>query len=237
MFMDLVNYLKRNQYTKFEVYIVLISIVCIVTVLNFSLGVLAYWGLYNIVKPKNLQCESKQMIVSEQDIKDKITWICEYDKDLEDSIIDTIMKTPKNILNKWYLCNGTIKVCPYNKVTGLYKSEEYKDGVVIADITYDTSGLLDYNINGSEIRLLSNKSTIENSLLHEIGHFVCNDLKLDLNFKMSEKQLFIEEEQDGFNYFRDNDEYFAEMFQYTLLNPDSHAYSTDYIRTICKLYD
>lgn len=170
----------------------------------------------------------------EQSIKDVIVWDIEYDKKLEDCIVSEFSYLPEKITKSWLSEDSAIVVCPDERGYLDKKIKDIKNSYVADDYTVAFNSILGYpngSIFKSHIYILGNYTSIKGSLLHELGHYIyykhfgLNGTYVLPNYVRDCKKLCANKSSE---YFRDESEYFAEIFAYTMHNGTKDFYMDTY---------
>ena len=158
-----------------------------------------------------------------QQIKSLIVWETEYSKEIEDTIISELNKLPDTIYNAYLnVANNNIKI-----VSSLDRNNTYSTGTPIGRIFWQ----VDYGVvTKAEIHMVNTVDAVKRSMLHEIGHYVdvafsYAGYNSDLPYYASDAYRFSTTEYNGFDYYASSeDEYFAELFRYTISNGPTEKY-------------
>lgn len=167
-----------------------------------------------------------------EQIKSVIVWRTDYSKKVETQIINNLNMLPDSILNSWLETDCHVLVYPQVKGSLDVAADAIcEDGYTIAYNDITAKGGV---IQNSDIYILGSPYIIDKTLLHEMGHFVYYqyfgmDTSYVLPNSASESKRFIENERDGQEYYLLSDEYFAEMFAYTIRNGTSDEYKDTYV--------
>lgn len=166
-------------------------------------------------------------------IKSIIVWETDYSKKLEKLIIYNLNLLPDSIIDGWLSIDCSIVVCPNIK--------GYLDDDTVLNIS-DNLHTTAYNVVSTEgdevissdIYILGSSKIINSSLLHEMGHYVYYEYfgaATDYILPSYEAECaeFIENECAGLSYYMVPNEYFAEIFSYTVLNGTNENYSDTYV--------
>ena len=173
-------------------------------------------------------------------IKSVIVWNTDYSKEIENSVIYNLNLLPDDVLDSWLSKDSSIIICP--NVIGyldVNDTDSITDETHGQDKAYYTNArnsihTLNNSVIGSDIYILGSTYYVNNSLLHEIGHYVYYEhlgTSADYilpNFKTDSKK-FAKNERKGFSYFTISDEYFAEIFAYTIKNGIVAEYNDTYV--------
>lgn len=167
-------------------------------------------------------------------IKSVIVWDTEYSEEIENAILYNLNLLPEDILSSWLSKDSRIVVCPNIKGYLDEDSGELENAydnfyTSAYNTIYSSSG----DVFGSDIYILGSVYDIDNSLLHEIGHYVyveffgtATDYVLP-NYE-TDSFRFAENECENFSYYAVDEEYFAEVFEYTILNGVTKEYTDTY---------
>lgn len=156
-------------------------------------------------------------------IRSIIHWEADYSEELENAVISEMNKVPEKIFNDYFdVYQKSITIVPsldqYGEdIIGHIEWTTYNGRVVIANMSFE-----------------NNLYAIQNSLLHEIGHYVDvayenagGDTSLP-NFEADAYRFSIVE-RNGNTYFASSEEeYFAELFEYTVDNGVTGSYEDTY---------
>jgi hypothetical protein len=168
-------------------------------------------------------------------IKSKIIWDTEYSQELETVVIDEFNKVPEHIFNSWLnVADSAITICP--NVLG-YIEENYSPrpdgGAPLAGNI--KMKLTNSKMKSARIHVLGSADYLQLSILHEIGHYVHaeytggSQVSLLPNYN-TDAYAFAREECAGSTYYaKSHEEYFAEMFKYTVLNGVTDEYPDTYV--------
>lgn len=164
---------------------------------------------------------------TDEAIKEKLVWNTEYEESLEKLIIHNLKMLPENILSKWLDADSSIVICPnikgYLDMDNEVKMENNTYTAAYNLIATDKNGVI-----SSDIYILGSAQVIDSSLLHEIGHYV-HDAYFDTDYVLpgyeTDSKKFIESECNNFEYYAVPDEYFAEIFAYTVINGENENYT------------
>jgi hypothetical protein len=187
----------------------------------------------------NYTAENKEIIhteVSERDqvIKSLIVWQTDYSTEIENTIIDNLNMLPDSILDSWLSLNSNIIVCPnvkgYLDKFHLYLEEKGTYTTGYTKVSNDGE-----IVSGADIYILGSVDNIEDSIIHEIGHYVyyayfgIRTGYVLPNYE-TESYKFATEERDGSTYYMEFEkEYFAEMFEYVIINGVSDEYKDTHV--------
>ena len=162
-----------------------------------------------------------------EQIKSIIVWKCDYSKKIETQIVYELNRLPENILNGWLALDSHIIVYPNEKGS---LDDVYQGGYTIA---YNDILAKNCMIQSSDIYILGSAYIIGQSLLHEIGHYVYYQyFGMNANYVLphykEDRERFVENELDGQTYYLLSEEYFAEMFAYTVVHGTGENYKDTY---------
>lgn len=135
---------------------------------------------------------------------------------------------PEDILNSWLSTDCKIVVCP-NIKGYLDIDDDFELPSNSHTMAYNLITIKDDCVLGSNIYILGSYQTIDNSLLHEIGHYVyyaCFDISEEYilpNYE-THSTSFIENECNNVLYYMNAEEYFAEIFVYTVIHGTNDEY-------------
>ena len=172
-------------------------------------------------------------------IKSVIVWETDYSKELEDEILYQFNQIPDVVIDSWLSEDCKLVICPnddeylkadtdsYNKIIN---ANCYFSGYYAA---YNAMAGNDNGVICSDIHVLGAPIYI-NSLPHEIGHYVYYEyfgINTDYSLPNYETDSikYVENIKNGNTYYLDHGEYFAEMFEYTLINGVTEEYADTYV--------
>lgn len=161
-------------------------------------------------------------------IKSIIVWDTDYSERLENLVVYNLNLLPESILESWLETDCSVVVCPNLK--------GYLDADIASELTgnshstaYNVISTSGDEVVGSDIYILGSSQIINSSLLHEIGHYVYYEYfgaTTDYVLPNHETDCarFVETERDGHAYYLETEEYFAEIFAYTVLQGVNEEY-------------
>ena len=164
-------------------------------------------------------------------IQKTIIWKCKYSQRIENEIVYNLNKLPGAILESWLDTDSHIIVYP-NKKGCLDQADgvSSRNGYTIA---YNEITAKNNMIQHSDIHILGSVYIIDRSLLHEMGHYVYGkSFGMNGGYTLpnydTECERFIENECGGEDYYALPEEYFAEMFAYTVVYGVNENYNDSY---------
>lgn len=201
-----------------------------------AMGIFVIVVLYVFCGTKNNATDDSD-IERNEILKSVIVWEADYSKEIESDIVYNLNLLPDSVLNSWLSKESSVVVCP-NIKGYLDKEADITDDAGFKTENYYT---IAYNlissrgdeVVGSDIYILGSSDYINNSLLHEIGHYVYyeyfgSSTDYVLPSYETDSELFIENEQKNISYFLIPNEYFAEIFAYTVKNGTTELYQDTY---------
>ena len=209
---------KRKLYSLMQLfeYITVLSIFAVVTMYVFYRPVIV----------------SQYAIYSDKDrneaIKSVIVWETDYSEKIENLIVFNLNSLPENILNGWLATDCSIVVCP-NIKGYLDMNDDFELPDNAHTMAYNLIKMKDNRVISSDIYILGSGRIINKSLLHEIGHYVYHnstdtETKYILPNYETNSNSFVENECDNVLYYLDEEEYFAEVFAYTVIHGVNDEY-------------
>ena len=162
-----------------------------------------------------------------EQIRSSIVWKRDYSKRIEAQIIYELNRLPENILEGWLDLDSHIIVYPNEKGS---LDDVCEGGYTIA---YNDITAKNCTIQSSDIYILGSAYIIGQSLLHEIGHYVYYQyFGINTSYVLphyeEDRERFVENERDGQTYYLLSEEYFAEMFAYTVVHGTDENYKDTY---------
>ena len=163
-------------------------------------------------------------------IKSVIEWETNYDEEVEAEILKNMNMVPDAILDRWLSLDSHIIVCPpvvgYLEENHIENANKDDEGYATAFNRVTRTGDM---VTGSKIYVLGTSYYVALSLLHEMGHYVYYEqfgFKTEYTLPNLEThgKAFVDAEKQGYEYYLSTKEYFAEMFDYTVLNGVSTEY-------------
>ena len=169
-------------------------------------------------------CPDKKKITERIEWEEKPSFL------VKTELLAQVSYLPDSVRKTWLSLDGKIKIsAPQDTESVVFTEAESSE-------TFTTDGTL----SGFTVGLLSDVSDIRDSFLHEIGHMVY-DYSFGLNSGYvlpnyeTEKDLYLMDEGNGNRYLTSTpQEYFAELFSYTMKNKVGKYEDTKVIEEIIE---
>lgn len=187
--------------------------------ITFALLVLVAISAFTLInKEPEVECIN---VVDE--IKNKIEWEDSYNEEVEKAIIKQCSLLPEDVLNDWLQIDSKIIVVP-DKPGYLDNKFGTTDYVYGNSYTAGCNSISRFEdkVLKSHIYVMNSTARIERCILHEFGHYFYYKCFGNLAYTMpnydDDNTRYINEEKKGNTYFEIPKEYFAEIFQDTLID-------------------
>ena len=158
-----------------------------------------------------------------QRIRSVIKWEAPYSKDVENAIISEMNKLPDPVFNAYFNV--------YKKSINVVSSFKQYDKNVLAYIQQKT---FNKRVIRADMYLRNDVQTVLASVLHEVGHFVDKaytaagaNTSLE-NFKKDGYRFAEAERNNNTHFAKYSEEYFAELFRYTIDHGKTKKYADTY---------
>ena len=201
---------------KIKLILILLRVLLILTISFITILVIPVLLLIH----RATESRETRLTGYEEQIQSVIAWETDYNSELEEAIVTEMNMLPENVLSTWLNTDCSITVVDY-KDYKIHCNEGNNPHTGAAACNH-VKGTNETGVSSSHIYILANKYIVKLSLLHEIGHYVMyetfgNETYCLPNHKTESTTYMI---RNGYlnDYYKIPNEYFAEMFSYTVLH-------------------